>query len=147
MKTLDNKILAICMHIITPPILMFAFYLQFHGEVSPGGGFQSGIIFTIPIIVYIMLYGSTTRQGYILTQTPLLKNIGLTGVVMYILIGLIGNLLGGEFLDYSTFSKSAQIAQQIGIFAIEAAVCMAVFGSMSTIFLSFYKYIMHKNFS
>ena len=28
-----------------PPILLFALYVQFHGDFGPGGGFQAGVIF------------------------------------------------------------------------------------------------------
>ena len=30
---------------LLPPILLFALYVQFHGDYGPGGGFQAGVIF------------------------------------------------------------------------------------------------------
>ena len=33
-------------------ILMFGFYVQFHGEIAPGGGFQSGIVFAVAFIFH-----------------------------------------------------------------------------------------------
>lgn len=139
-QTLDNKILAICMSIVAPLIFIFGFYIQFHGEVSPGGGFQSGIIFSIPFISYILLYGNSTKQGKYLIQSSMFKNVGCFGVLIYILTGVLSNIMGGEFLQYSVFSQDQHRSQQIGIFMIEAGVCFAVFGGMSGIFASIYKF-------
>jgi len=144
-NTLDNKILSICMSVVTPLILIFGFYIQFHGEVSPGGGFQSGIIFTIPCIVYILLYGNTTKPGYYMIESSFFKNIGFFGVLLYVFTGIISNILGGNCFEYNVFNKDNKIAQQIGIFWVETGVCIAVFGGMSTIFLALYKYILNNN--
>lgn len=138
--TLDNKILSICMSIVTPLILIFGFYIQFHGEVSPGGGFQSGIIFAIPFIAYILLYGNSTNQGAYLIESGLFKNIGCCGVLIYLFTGVLTNLMGGKFLEYAILASEAHRAQQIGIFVIETGVCLAVFGAMLTIFISIYKF-------
>ena len=36
--------------ILLPFILLFALYVQFHGDFGPGGGFQAGVIFAAGII-------------------------------------------------------------------------------------------------
>ena len=42
MKT--DLILRIGVKLLLPFILLFALYVQFHGELGPGGGFQAGVI-------------------------------------------------------------------------------------------------------
>ncbi|MBT4987281.1 MAG: cation:proton antiporter, partial [Proteobacteria bacterium] len=37
----DNPVLRIVAKIIIPMILLFALYVQFHGDYGPGGGFQA----------------------------------------------------------------------------------------------------------
>ena len=40
-----NPILRETSHLLIPAILLFALYVQFHGDYGPGGGFQAGVIF------------------------------------------------------------------------------------------------------
>src|SRR5690606_6223810 len=37
----EHKVLRVVSKILIPPILLFALYVQFHGEYGPGGGFQA----------------------------------------------------------------------------------------------------------
>lgn len=142
MKSIDNKILSVCMSVITPLILMFGFYIQFHGKVSPGGGFQSGIVFAIPFIVYIILYSDNTKAGKYLVESNIFKNIGCLGVMIYLFTGIITNIMGGKYLEYAIFiSNNRQLSEQIGIFSVETGVCLTVFGAMCTIFKELYNYI------
>ena len=45
--------------ILVPLILLFALYVQFHGDFGPGGGFQAGAIFCRFCFIFIAL-GSTS---------------------------------------------------------------------------------------
>ena len=38
-------VLSIVARILIPMIMIFALYVQFHGDYGPGGGFQAGVIF------------------------------------------------------------------------------------------------------
>jgi len=40
-----------------PYILLFALYVQFHGDFGPGGGFQAGVIFAAGFILYGLIFG------------------------------------------------------------------------------------------
>ena len=39
-----DLILRVATKLILPFILLFALYVQFHGDYGPGGGFQAGVI-------------------------------------------------------------------------------------------------------
>ena len=52
-----HNVLHVISKILIPLILVYAFYVQFHGEYSPGGGFQAGVIFAAAFILYAMIYG------------------------------------------------------------------------------------------
>ena len=43
-------------------IFLFALYVQFHGEYSPGGGFQAGVIMAIGFIVYGLIFSLKKAQ-------------------------------------------------------------------------------------
>lgn len=121
---------------------MFGFYIQFHGEIAPGGGFQSGIIFSIPFILYTILYGDNTKPGIVLTNTTFYRTIASIGIIIYILAGVLCTIPGGKYLQYSVLIPSNPVlANQIGIFIVEFGICLGVFGSMCTIFTEMYLYI------
>ncbi len=46
----DNWIGASVVRIVIPLIMLFALYVQFHGDYSPGGGFQAGVLFAVGLI-------------------------------------------------------------------------------------------------
>ena len=52
-----NLVLRIGAKMLIPLILMFALYVQFHGEYGPGGGFQAGVIFAAAFILYTLVFG------------------------------------------------------------------------------------------
>ena len=40
----QNPVFRVVAKILFAPIIMFGLYVQFHGDYSPGGGFQAGVI-------------------------------------------------------------------------------------------------------
>ena len=48
----NNLLLRIISKLLIPFIALFAFYVQFHGDFGPGGGFQAGVILAAAIILY-----------------------------------------------------------------------------------------------
>ena len=50
-------ILRVVCKLLIPLILLFALYVQFHGDFGPGGGFQAGVIFGAGIILYGIVFG------------------------------------------------------------------------------------------
>jgi len=41
----QHEVLQVISKLLIPFILLFALYVQFHGDYGPGGGFQAGVIF------------------------------------------------------------------------------------------------------
>ena len=69
----NNLILRITAKLLIPFIILFALYVQFHGDFGPGGGFQAGVIFSSAFILYTLIYGLETAQQIIpsrLLQIP-----------------------------------------------------------------------------
>ena len=50
-------VLRVVAKLLIPFILLFALYVQFHGDFGPGGGFQAGVIFAAAFILYALIYG------------------------------------------------------------------------------------------
>ena len=58
-----HLILRVVAKLLIPFILLYALYVQFHGDFGPGGGFQAGVIFASAFVLYALIYGvEKTRQ-------------------------------------------------------------------------------------
>ena len=85
---IDNPVLRIIAKIIIPMILLFALYVQFHGDFGPGGGFQAGVIFAAGFILYGLVFGTEALRSAVppgalrlLTAFGLLLSVGLQAMI------------------------------------------------------------------
>lgn len=131
----DNIILRISAKLLIPFIVLFAFYVQFHGDYSPGGGFQAGVIFSAALILYRLIFGIETGDAVI--PRRVLKLIASFGVLLYAGTGVASLFLGGEFLNYSVLADTPVHGQHIGIILVELGVLFTVGSVMILIFDSF----------
>lgn len=131
----DHIILRTVIRILVPFIFMFGLYIQFHGEYSPGGGFQAGVICAAAFIVYGLIYGLVDLQEII--SVKLVRALCSIGVLIYAMVGVVSMLKGSKFLDYSVLDSDPVRGQYIGIFTIELGVGITVFAVMMVIFYMF----------
>jgi len=122
--------------LLLPLILLFALYVQFHGDYGPGGGFQAGVIFGAGFILYALIYGLDNARRL---MPPWLLRIGVSlGVLIYAGVGLVGLFLGGNYLDYGVLdSHDPAHGQHLGILLVELGVGITVSAVMVTIFYAF----------
>ncbi len=132
----DNVILRVATKILTPYILLFALYVQFHGDYGPGGGFQAGVIFAAGFVLYTLIYGLETARRVLPLKFAAL--CGALGVLIFAGVGIATMMKGGEFLNYNYLdSHNAEHGQHLGILLVELGVLTTVFGVMVVIFYSF----------
>ncbi len=75
---------------------LFGIYVATHGQLTPGGGFQGGVILAAaPMLVYI---AQNTRVFRTITSRPLLEFTEAVGAAGYGLIGLAPLLISVPFL-------------------------------------------------
>lgn len=130
-----DLILRIGAKLILPFILLFALYVQFHGDFGPGGGFQAGVIAASMIILYAIIFG--TKAAKRVAPQGLIERMVPAGVLVYACAGLPGILLGSRFLDYSVLAHEPAHGQHLGIFIVEAGVFLTVSSTMTAIFYAF----------
>ena len=131
----QTSILRVVSKLLIPPIMLFALYVQFHGDFGPGGGFQAGVIFASAFILYALVFGvANARKAAPAWLTRLML---ASGVLLYAGVGVVAMVLGGDYLDYSMLSSDPHAGQHLGITLIEFGVGTTVAGAMITIFLIF----------
>ena len=131
----DYLVLRVVTKLLTPFILLFALYVQFHGDFGPGGGFQAGVIFAAAFILYGLIYGiENARKVLPATATRILLALG---VILYAGVGFAGIYFGGNYLDYNVLAATATGGQHLGIFLVEFGVGTTVAATMVTIFFVF----------
>ena len=97
-----QPVLRVIAKLLIPPIMVFALYVQFHGDFGPGGGFQAGVIFASAFILYALVFGVDTARR---VAPSVVTRAGLAaGVLLYGGVGLVGLALGGNYLDYSVLA-------------------------------------------
>ncbi len=130
-----DVVLRVVVKLVLPFMLLFALYVQFHGELGPGGGFQAGVIAAGMMILYALIFG--IRQAKQIVPQRLVELLVPTGVLIFTGTGVVSMLLGANFLDYSPLGPDSRHGQEYGIIAVELGVLITVASSMLAIFYAF----------
>ncbi len=131
----NDLVLRVVAKLLMPYILLFALYVQFHGDFGPGGGFQAGVIIAATMLFYGLIFGLPAVQKVV--PEPLVESMMAVGVLIYGGVGIAGLLLGGNYLDYFVLSHDTVHGQERGIFWVEVGVAITVSGVMMKIFYMF----------
>lgn len=118
---------------IIPYIFLYGLYIQVNGEVSPGGGFQSGVIFASAIIAFDLVHGQFKLKKYFSIES--LICLAVIGVLIYASTGMISILFNDNYLTYSSLLNNKLAAQHLGIFIIELGVGLCVAAIMCMIYI------------
>lgn len=134
---MGHLILRVTIKLLFAPILLFAFYVQFHGDYGPGGGFQAGVIFAVAFILHALGFGLDETKKVL--PPVVLPWLMVIGVMLYAGTGILTMLLGANFLDYDIIQPDSHhnAGQHMGIFLVELGVGIAVATTMLTIFYHF----------
>ncbi|MBT3637254.1 MAG: hypothetical protein HN531_09955 [Opitutae bacterium] len=127
--------------LVVPVIQIFSFYVLAHGHVSPGGGFQGGVLMGASFIL-IALSWDLERA---LTRFPINRCmvVAALGILLYAGIGVLSMALGGEFLDYAELEKvlpvsremaryHAMLGVEIGVGFTVTAIMFALYANLSS---------------
>lgn len=133
----DIIIKTVC-RILIPFIQIYALYVIAHGDYSPGGGFQGGVIFGSSFILLAISYNLKTLMKRITEK--FLGIFAAVGVLIYVGIGAIAMLMGGNFLDYSVLAPLVPVdpghIRALGMLGVEIGVGIAVMAAMAIIYIN-----------
>ena len=99
-------------NLFLPLACTFGGYVVLHGDSSPGGGFQGGVLIASAVLLVFLGYGSQKLSTTF--KESFLHSSETVAEIMYVAIGLIGIIVG---LDFATNFV-------VDTFNIEAAVLM-----------------------
>jgi multicomponent Na+:H+ antiporter subunit B len=130
-----EPVLRVVGKLLIPYMLVFALYVQFHGDFGPGGGFQAGVITAASIIFYALIFGLPAARRVV--PDAVVETMVALGALIYMGVGFAGLALGGNFLDYFVLAHDPVHGQERGIFWVEIGVLITVSGVMLKIFYVF----------
>ena len=132
----DHTILRVVSKLLLPYVLLFALYVQFHGDYGPGGGFQAGVIFAAGFVLYGLIFGLTAVRR--VAPARMIELVIATGVLVFAGTGVVTMLMGGNFLDYDVLNAAhPSTGQHYGILVVELGVGMTVAAVMIAVYSTF----------
>lgn len=81
---------------LLPIILVFGTYIVTYGHLTPGGGFQGGIAFVGAVMAFYLAFGYGAVRSFLHEDLDFIEHIG---TLLYLLIGLLGLIVGIGFFD------------------------------------------------
>lgn len=132
----DNQIIRVSTRIMVPFIQLFGLYVIAHGHVSPGGGFQGGVLLGASYILLALAFDlKTSFKNFSESMNGILGNVG---ALIFVGTGVLCALLGGLFLDYSALTALLPIDpiqwRYLGVFIVEVGVGLAVMSIMLSLY-------------
>ncbi len=83
--------------LVSPFLITYGAYLIVHGHVSPGGGFQGGVILAVSVILLITSHGyHAVREKF---RSTVIKTLESTSVILLIVLASMGAIGGSFFLN------------------------------------------------
>jgi len=136
MRVRETIVLRVVGKALVPFILLFALYVQFHGDYGPGGGFQAGVIFAAGLILHALIFGLDALRRAV---PQVVVEIGIAlGTLLYGGVGVASMIMGGQFLHYGVLNHHDPIhGQHLGILLVELGVGITVAFVMVAIFYAF----------
>lgn len=98
-KRKESIVVRTVSRIMIPFIQLFGLYVIVHGESSPGGGFQGGVILGASIILLAIVFGLEEAKRRI--SRKLIIVLMSLGLLIYSGIGLLDIIFGGKYLEYA----------------------------------------------
>ncbi|AHL23295.1 Na(+)/H(+) antiporter subunit B [Thermococcus nautili] len=83
---------------VSPFLVTYAAYLMLYGHVSPGGGFQGGVILAVAVILLITSHGyRKVRRRFHFNWASLIES---SAGVMLVLLGVVGLMAGAFYANF-----------------------------------------------
>lgn len=129
-----DSILISCANFVLPILLTLGLYIIIHGHLSPGGGFQGGVLIAGAIAIVYIGYGfRRVNNGNKAGIFKVAEDVGALGFIILAFIGLISSgVFFGNILDKG---NPGELFSSGSIFLMNFAVGFKVFAGISFLIL------------
>ncbi|MCL0082728.1 sodium:proton antiporter [Dehalococcoidia bacterium] len=110
--------------VLMPFLQLFGLYIIVHGPVSPGGGFQGGVIVGASIILLALSYELSSAETKVSHKVRIAMDS--TGALLFAGIGLLCLLAGGVFLEYGIIPLPMVPAEVRGLMILLVGVAIGI---------------------
>ena len=97
----DSVIVTTLSKLLIPLVQLYAVYILFFGQFSPGGGFVAGVMLGASLILSILVFGPEGSPSKLAKKV--LHGDGL-GLIVFAGVGGLCLIGGGEFLNYANLA-------------------------------------------
>ncbi len=128
----------VCCMALVVLLVIFGLDIVLHGQLTPGGGFQGGVILaSVPLIVYL---GSDYRKFQQITNHTLTEAVEGLGIAIYALLGFAALLFGAPYLtNILPLGTTGNVNSSGTITAISVATGMEVTGGIVLLMMVFFQ--------
>lgn len=89
---------------VSPFLVTYSLYIMLYGHLTPGGGFQAGVILAVSIILLMTAHGSKNLEEKVNeTWFKIVENTMAICILVMIMIGLVFGSMFYNFLHRGTF--------------------------------------------
>ena len=89
--------------VVVPFAFVYLFYVILHGHLSPGGGFQGGILAVSVVVLLYLGYGyKVTKQALVPEAMRRLEGLAL---IIYVVLAMAGIVYAGQFCTNFVFNN------------------------------------------
>lgn len=120
-----NIIVKTAADVFMPIGLILGLYVILHGHLSPGGGFQGGVIVASAVVLVYFAYGNEGLKK--IFKANLLKKGEAIGAMMYAAFAFLGIIFGANFcknvwMDFKNPGKPGDLFSSGTIFGMNFSV-------------------------
>lgn len=135
--------LRVGMQAMAGTMVIFGLYIAAHGQLTPGGGFQGGVILaTVPLVVYL---SGNVKTFEAIVSHPVTKLAECGGAGGYGIIGVIALLAGAHFLtNFLPLGKTGDLFSSGTIEVISVTVGIEVTGGFLVLMRSYLREIIEE---
>ena len=134
-KPFNSPITLLGARLLSPYIMVFGWYVIFHGHYSPGGGFQGGALLAASVLLVRVAGGTDIARLQLAEKVNI--PLAAVGVFIYFATGLVAMITGGYFLDYGQMpipGMDPEWLRYTGILIIEVGIGLAVMAILIMIY-------------
>ncbi|MCL0088964.1 sodium:proton antiporter [Dehalococcoidia bacterium] len=110
--------------VVVPFLQLFGLYIIVHGPVSPGGGFQGGVIVGASMILLALSYDLSSAETKVSHKVRIAMDS--TGALLFAGMGLLCLLVGGVFLEYGIIPLPMAPAEVRGLMILLVGVAIGI---------------------